>query len=113
MNQSVAPTSFITSTSRRRANSESRIVLAISSTEAITSRPASSAVVSFTARVTERILFVSSSRLVTSSIAGSVTARSPPGPTGASASRSLVMLSGSSGVIRNVCGSGLKSPSSP
>src|ERR1700758_3942537 len=37
MNQSVAPTSFITSTSRLRAYSDSRIVLAMSSTEAIVS----------------------------------------------------------------------------
>ena len=94
MNQSVAPTSFITSTSRRRAYSDSRIVLAISRIEAITSRPASSAVVSFTTRVTERILSVSSSRLLTSSIAGSMTVRPPPAPTGASASRSAPMLSG-------------------
>ena len=86
MNQSVAPTSFITSTSRRRANSESRMVLAISSTEATPSSPASSAIVSFTTRVTERILFVSSSRLRTSSIAGSTMVRPPPGPAGASAS---------------------------
>ena len=88
-------------------------MLAISSTEAIISRPASSAVVSFTARVTERILFVSSSRLVTSSIAGSITVRPPPGATGDSALRTLPMLSGLSGVIRNRCGSGLNSPSSP
>ena len=38
MNQFVAPTSFITSISRRRAKIESRIVFAISSVEAITSR---------------------------------------------------------------------------
>ena len=37
-NQLVAPTSFITSISRRRAKIESRIVLAISSVEAIRSR---------------------------------------------------------------------------
>ncbi len=36
-NQLVAPTSFITSTSRRRAKIESRIVLPISSTAAIVS----------------------------------------------------------------------------
>ena len=79
MNQSVAPTSFITSTSRRRAYSDSRIVLAISRIEATPSRPASSAIVSFTTRVTERILFVSSSRLRTSSIAGSTTVRAARG----------------------------------
>ena len=38
MNQFVAPTSFITSISRRRAKIESRIVLAISSVEATTRR---------------------------------------------------------------------------
>ena len=38
MNQFVAPTSFITSISRRRAKIESRIVFAIRSVEAITSR---------------------------------------------------------------------------
>ena len=37
MNQFVAPTSFITSISRRRAKIESRIVLAIRSVEATTS----------------------------------------------------------------------------
>ena len=40
MNQSVAPTSFITSTSRRRENSDRRIVFEISSTEANTSSAA-------------------------------------------------------------------------
>ena len=38
MNQFEAPTSFITSISRRRAKIESRIVFAISSVEATTSR---------------------------------------------------------------------------
>jgi len=38
MNQLVAPTSFITSISRLRAKIESRIVFAISSVEAVTSR---------------------------------------------------------------------------
>ena len=38
MNQFVAPTSFITSISRRRAKIESRMVFAISSVAAITSR---------------------------------------------------------------------------
>ena len=42
MNQSVAPTSFITSTSRRRAYSDSRIVFAISRIEATHSSTASS-----------------------------------------------------------------------
>ena len=45
MNQSVAPTSFITSISRRRENSDRRIVLEISSTLATTSRIASRPVV--------------------------------------------------------------------
>ena len=111
MNQSVAPTSFITSTSRRRAYSDSRIVFAISRIDATPSRTANSAIVIFTTRVTERILFVSSSRLRTSSIAGSTTVRAPDGACGASASRSLAMSSGLVGVTRNVSGSGLE-PSS-
>ena len=73
MNQSVAPTSFMTSTSRRRANSDRRIVLEISRTEASTSSAASSAMLSFTTRVAERIFVVSSRRFLTSSIAGSTT----------------------------------------
>ena len=38
MNQFVAPTSFITSISRRRAKIDRRIVFAISSVDAVTSR---------------------------------------------------------------------------
>ena len=63
---------------------------------------------SFTTRVTERIFAVSSSRLRTSSIAGSITVRPPDGDCGASASRTAPMLSGSSGVTRKVSGSGLE-----
>src|SRR2546421_604288 len=79
MNQSVAPTSFITSTSRRRANRDSLIVLEISRMEAAMSSAASSAIVSFTMRVAERILLVSSRRFLTSSIDGSA-GRAPPPP---------------------------------
>jgi hypothetical protein len=109
MNQSVAPTSFMTSTSRRREYSDSRIVLPISSIEAIASSDARPAIAYFTTRVAVRILFVSSSRLRTSSIALSTGTRSPPdGASGASASRMVVMLSGWSGVMRKVSGSGLE-----
>ena len=66
---------------------------------------------SFTTRVAERIFVVSSRRFLTSSIAGSTTARRPLGVSGASSSRSSPMLPGSSGVTRNVSGSGLE-PSS-
>ena len=83
-------------------------MLAISSIEAVTSRIASSAIVSFTTRVTDRILAVSSSRLRTSSIDGSTTERPPDGERGASASRIWPMLSGLSGVMRKVSGSGLE-----
>ena len=72
-------------------------MLAISRIEATQSRTASSAIVSFTTRVAERILLVSSSRLRTSSIAGSITVRPPDGESGASALRIFVMLSGLSG----------------
>ncbi len=77
MNQSVAPTSFITSTSRRRAKSESRIVFAISRIEAITSSAASAPTVSFTKRVAARIFFACFLLSRTSSIAGSI-GRVPP-----------------------------------
>ena len=70
MNQLVAPTSLITSTSRRRAKIDSRIVFATSRIEASTSSAASRRVSSFTVLVAERILLVSSSRSLTSSIAG-------------------------------------------
>src|SRR3954462_11144489 len=53
--------------------------------------------VSFTTRVAERILSVSSSRLRTSSIERSTTVRAPEGETGASASRTLTMSSGLAG----------------
>ena len=108
MNQSVAPTSFMTSTSRRRENSDRRIVFETSRTDATTSRTASRPVVSFTTRVATRILFVSSLRFLTASIDGSIAVRPPPGADGASASRSLSALSGLSGVTRNVSGSGLE-----
>ncbi len=107
MNQSVAPTSFMTSTSRRRENSDSLIVLDTSSTEATTSSTASSPVVIFTTRVATRIFCVSSLEFLTTWIAGSSVVRPPPGVEGDSASRSLSALSGSSGVMRKVSGSGL------
>ena len=87
-------------------------MLAISSIDATPSRPASSAIVIFTTFVTARILFVSSSRLRTSSIAGSTTVRPPPAASGARASRILPMSSGLVGVMRNVSGSGLDPSSS-
>jgi hypothetical protein len=59
------------------------MVLATSSTEATASRTASSPMVSLTTRVTERILFVSSSRSRTSAIAGSIVVRPPEGDSGA------------------------------
>ncbi len=89
MNQSVAPTSFITSTSRRRENSDRRIVFEISRTDATTSSTASRPSSSFTTRVATRIFFVSSLRFLTASIAGSIVVRPPPGVDGASASREL------------------------
>ena len=108
MNQSVAPTSFMTSTSRRRAYIESRIVFATSSSEASASSAASRPIVSFTTRVAERILSVFSLRSLTSSIEESITVRSPDGDTGASASRTWTMSSGRSGVTRSRSGSGLE-----
>ncbi len=58
MNQSVAPTSFITSTSRRLAYSDRRIVLAISSTEAIVSRIAKASPPHLTAEVSSSAFLV-------------------------------------------------------
>ncbi len=58
MNQSVAPTSFITSTSRRRAYSERRIVLAISRIEAIVSSTANARPPHLTAEVSSSALLV-------------------------------------------------------
>ena len=54
----------MTSTSRRRENSDRRIVLETSSTLATTSRTASRPVVSFTTRVATRIFCVSSARVL-------------------------------------------------
>ena len=107
MNQSVAPTSFITSTSRRRENSDRRIVLAMSSTEATISRIASTAIVIFTRRVTVRILLVSPWELLTVWIAESLTARWPGGVLWLSSVRTRFELLGLSGVTRSVSGSGL------
>jgi len=70
--------------------------------EAVISRPASIAVVSFTTRVADRILFVSSRRLRTVSIAGSMGL-----PPDSSALFSAPMFDAWSGVIRKVSGSGL------
>jgi hypothetical protein len=106
MNQSVAPTSFITSTSRRRENSDSRIVLETRSTDATTSSTVNRPVVSFTTRVATRIFCVSSREFFTASIDGSIVVRPPPGAAGDSASRSASALSGLSGVTRNVSGRG-------
>ena len=108
MNQSVAPTSFMTSTSRRREKSDRRIVLETSRTLATMSRTASRPVVSFTTRVATRIFCVSSLEFLTVSIAGSIVVRPPPGALGDSASRSFSALSGLSGVTRKVSGSGLE-----
>ena len=112
MNQSVAPTSFMTSTSRRRENSDRRMVFDTSSTDAMISSVASSPVVSFTTRVATRIFCVSSFEFFTESIAGSITVRPPPGVEGDSASRSLSASSGLSGVTRKVSGSGFEPSSS-
>ena len=83
----------------------------MSRTDAATSSDASRAIVSLTMRVADRILFVSSRRLRTSSIDGSVGARRPAAPTGAMASRTRLRLPAWSGVTRKVSGSGLE-PSS-
>ena len=77
MNQFVAPTSRITSTSRRRAKMDSRIVLATSSTDASTSKPASEASRIFIVLVADRIFSVSSSRSLISWIAGLMKRLSP------------------------------------
>ena len=108
MNQSVAPTSFMTSTSRRREKSDRRMVLETSRTLARMSRTASRPVVSFTTRVATRIFWVSSLEFLTVSMAGSIVVRPPPGALGDSASRSFSALSGLSGVTRKVSGSGLE-----
>ena len=79
MNQSVAPTSFITSISRRRANSDSRIVLPISTIEASVSSAASSAAVIVTKRVTVSSFAVSSVWLETFPIDASMKFPVPPG----------------------------------
>jgi hypothetical protein len=70
MNQLVAPTSRITSTSRRRAKIERRIVFATSRMEASTKRPASAASRTLMVLVADRIFCVSSSRSWTSLITG-------------------------------------------
>ena len=82
MNQSVAPTSFMTSTSRRREKSDSRIVLDTSRTLATMSSTASRPVVSFTTRVATRIFCVSSLEFLTVSMAGSIVVCPPPGASG-------------------------------
>ena len=78
MNQSVAPTSFITSTSRRRAYSDSRMVLAISRIEATTKRTVNTAAVIVTRFVTSRIFFVSVCLLETLWIDESIIPVPPP-----------------------------------
>ena len=72
MNQSVAPTSFITSTSRRRAYSDSRIVLAISRIDAIVSRTANARPPQVIAEVSSSIFFVSPFLFETLAIDGSI-----------------------------------------
>ena len=63
MNQRVAPTSRITSTSRRRVKIESRIVLPISISEASTRSPMITVSTIFSALVTFSILAVDCCRL--------------------------------------------------
>jgi hypothetical protein len=107
MNQLVAPTSFITSTSRRRANTDRRIVFAINAIEANTSSAASPAPSALTRPVADRISSVSRSRLRTSS-----TPASRGLPPGARSSTIAPISSGSSGVRRNRLGNGLLPSSS-
>ena len=111
MNQSVAPTSFITSTSRRRAYSDSRIVFAISSIEASVSSTVSTAAVIVTRLVTSRIFLVSLFLFETFSIAGSSGFAPPPDAGGVRLLRTASTLPGLSGITWNVSGSGLE-PSS-
>ena len=103
MNQSVAPTSFITSTSRRREYSESRIVLAISRIEAITSRIVSTAAVIVTRLVTWRIFLVSLRLLETFCTDGSIVRAVG----GVSASRIDSTYCGLVGITWKLSGSGL------
>ena len=108
MNQSVAPTSFITSTSRRRLNSDKRIVFDTNSTLASTSKEVRITIAHFTSLVTVRILSVWSFSLRTRSIDWSASWRCPAVSRGASELRIAPMLSGSSGVTRKVSGSGFE-----
>src|ERR1700730_17677056 len=103
MNQSVAPTSFITSTSRRRANSDSLMVLAINSTEAAISSTVNTAAVIVTRLVTSRIFLVSSLWLETLWIDWSIV----PQPPALSAVRIASASAGLSGYTWKVSGSGL------
>ena len=98
MNQSVAPTSFITSTSRRRAYSDSRIVLAISRIEAIVSSTVSAAAVIVTRLVTSRIFFVSLRLLEMLWIEASIVPVPPPAVGGASELWTASTLAGLSGI---------------
>ena len=109
MNQSVAPTSFITSTSRRRAYSDRRIVLAISRIEASTSRTVSTAAVIVTRLVTSRIFCVSVCLFDTVAIDESI--GPPPLPPPLSAVWTASTLLGLSGITWKVSGSGF-APSS-
>ena len=111
MNQSVAPTSFITSTSRRRANSDSLIVLAINSTEASVSSTARTAAVIVTRLVTLSSFLVSVLWFETLPIAGSSIRVPPPGCRGVSALRIASTFDGSFGYTWNVSGSGLEDSS--
>ena len=79
----------------------------ISSTEANTSSPASSAIVILIVRVADRIVFVCAWRFCTSTIAGSVTRRTPSGLDWSSSARSAPDSLGFVGVRRKMSGSGL------
>jgi hypothetical protein len=70
------------------------------------------AVTPFTRLVADRILSVSDSRLRTSSIAAIRGCRSPLGARGASRSTIALTPPGSSGVMRNESGKGLRPSSS-
>ena len=98
-NQFVAPTSFITSISRRREKIERRIVFAISSVEAISSTiTAARKTISIT-RATRRIRSAVSLPYLT---------LSTPGRHGLEARRDRVDVLGAAGMISYACGSGFE-----
>lgn len=108
MKPSVAPTSFMICTSRRREKTERRIVLEISRIEAMIRRAASSPIITLTTRVAVRIFSVFDLEEPTDSIEGSTVAVPPPGVEGCSAETRAIEAPGFSGVMRNVSGSGLE-----